>query len=173
VTEEKKVLESIKNKPGTMEEILNRFTSITSVRMTMVLNSLLLANKLMYFKGVYSAAPKANKYKNVWTEVDGKKFQSKKEAARYSELIMLEKAGEIFDLKCQVPYVVSDAVEWTGTGKKLPAIKYVLDFEYKVKAIGGEMRTVCEDVKGKALQLYVLKRSLFLNRYPEIQFKEV
>jgi len=34
-----------------------------------------------------------NKYRNVRTEVDGIKFASKKEARRYQELRLLEKAG--------------------------------------------------------------------------------
>ena len=47
---------------------------------------------------------KASKYKNVWTTVDGIKFQSKAEARRYSQLKLLEKAGEVFDLALQPAY---------------------------------------------------------------------
>ena len=38
------------------------------------------------------------KYNARKTVVDGIKFDSKKEAARYSELKLMEKAGEIYNL---------------------------------------------------------------------------
>lgn len=44
------------------------------------------------------------KYRNKKVEVDGILFDSKKEANRYMELKLLEKAGEITDLKRQVRY---------------------------------------------------------------------
>ena len=43
-----------------------------------------------------------NKYHNKKTEVDGIIFDSKKEANRYIELKMLERAGKIHDLQLQV-----------------------------------------------------------------------
>lgn len=42
--------------------------------------------------------PVKRKYSNVKTEVDGLKFDSKREAARYGQLRMLELAGEITGL---------------------------------------------------------------------------
>ena len=42
-----------------------------------------------------------SKYRNVKTEVDGILFASKKEARRYSELKLLERAGEIAHLELQ------------------------------------------------------------------------
>ncbi len=44
-----------------------------------------------------------SKYGNQKTEVDGIVFDSKKEAKRYGELKRLEAAGEIHDLRRQVP----------------------------------------------------------------------
>ena len=45
-----------------------------------------------------------NKYGNKKTVVDGITFDSRKEAKRYQELKLLEKAGEIKDLRRQVKY---------------------------------------------------------------------
>jgi hypothetical protein len=42
-----------------------------------------------------------NKYRNIKTIVDGITFASKKEAKRYSELKLLERAGMITDLELQ------------------------------------------------------------------------
>ena len=44
------------------------------------------------------------KYKNKPTYYKGKRFDSLKEANRFWELSILEKAGTISDLKCQVAY---------------------------------------------------------------------
>ena len=42
------------------------------------------------------------KYHNRKTIVNGHTFDSKKEANRYSELLLLERAGAIHDLRTQV-----------------------------------------------------------------------
>lgn len=47
---------------------------------------------------------KRSKYRNIKTEVNGIIFDSAKEAARYTELKMLERAGEIKDLQRQVKF---------------------------------------------------------------------
>jgi hypothetical protein len=44
------------------------------------------------------------KFGNVWTEVDGIKFQSKAEANYYGRLKVLKRAGMIKDFKRQVPF---------------------------------------------------------------------
>ena len=50
--------------------------------------------------------PKRSKYGAIKTEVDGIKFDSKHEASRYKELRLLEQAGEITNLRLQVPYIL-------------------------------------------------------------------
>lgn len=45
-----------------------------------------------------------NKYGNRKVEIDGHVFDSKKEAKYYMYLRELEKAGEVSDLRLQVPY---------------------------------------------------------------------
>lgn len=51
-----------------------------------------------------SNQPKGSKFGNVWTEVDGVKFQSKKEANYYGKLKLRKRAGDIKDFKRQVSF---------------------------------------------------------------------
>lgn len=105
-----------------------------------------------------------NKYNAVRTEVDGILFHSKGEARRYGELKMLERAGEISDLELQPQFVLLDAFE--RDGKRIQAIKYRADFKY----IEGDI-VVIEDFKGKETAEFKIKRKLFINRYPEYEFR--
>ena len=75
-------------------------------------------------------------------------FASAKEAKRYEELVLLEKAGEIADLKCQVVYkiVINDC----------HVCKYIADFTYLDRG----NRKVVEDAKGYQTEVYKLKRKL-------------
>ncbi|ORC37289.1 hypothetical protein B4O97_03610 [Marispirochaeta aestuarii] len=107
-----------------------------------------------------------NKYRNRKTTIDGITFDSKKEAARYAELKMLERAGEIQGLKLQPRYEISKTVKWNG--KTLRARFYVADFEYWQNGV----RTV-EDVKGMRTKEYTLKRHRFLELYgDQVRFIE-
>ena len=63
-----------------------------------------------------------SKYGAIRTEVDGITFASKKEARRYSELKLLERAGEIYELEWQVVYPLS--VNGTRIGKIIPDFRY-------------------------------------------------
>lgn len=105
-----------------------------------------------------------NKYHNKATVKDGRVFDSKKEAGRYIELTLLEKAGAIEGLELQKPF---ELIPKNGPER---AVKYIADFYYFDK----EKNTfVCEDVKGMRTQSYVIKRKLFKFRYPDILFREV
>jgi len=108
-----------------------------------------------------------SKYKAVRTVVDGITFASKKEAARYQELKLLERAGEIRDLRLQVPYEI---IPKCGNNR---AVKYVADFIYKkhYDGITDTFETV-EDCKGMKTQVYIIKKKLMLWRYG-IEIKEV
>lgn len=110
-----------------------------------------------------------SKYRSKRTTVDGIAFHSKKEAARYGELKMLEKAGMISDLILQPSFEIAPGFRYNG--KKERARKYVADFQYTVSG-----RTVVEDVKSaatKKIPLYRLKRHLFLIQYADrYEFKE-
>ena len=90
---------------------------------------------------------KIPKYRNVKTEVDGIKFDSKKEAARYQELKTLEKAGEINGLTLQPKY------ELKVNGEKI--CYYIGDFGYIENG-----SVVIEDVKGVRTHAYRIKSKL-------------
>lgn len=79
-----------------------------------------------------------SKYGNRKTEVDGIVFDSKKEAARYQELLLLQRAGEIERLERQPKY------EFEHNGVKIGS--YRPDFVYLDKRNGW----VVEDVKSPA-----------------------
>lgn len=91
----------------------------------------------------------ASKYKAKRTTVDGISFASRKEAQRYIELKLMERAGSISDLQLQVPYVL---LPKTSHGR---AVKYIADFVYNE---GG--RQVVEDVKGYKTDVYKLKKRM-------------
>ena len=108
-----------------------------------------------------------SKYGNEPIVIDGVRFQSKKEAHRWQELRLLERAGEISVLQRQVPYVVCEKCT-TRTGKTQAARKYIADFVYKDK----QGRTVVEDAKGYRTDVYKLKKALMLWLHG-IEIKEV
>lgn len=112
--------------------------------------------------------PKSSKYNAVKTEVDGIRFDSRKESARYEYLKTLEKAGVISDLILQPRFLLQEP--FICDGKKERKIEYVADFQYTQN---GE--TIVEDVKSPATRtaVYRLKRKLFLYRYKGVRFKEV
>lgn len=92
-----------------------------------------------------------SKYGAVRTEVDGITFASKKEARRYSELRLLERAGEIGALTLQPRYPLK------VNGKLV--CTYVADFEY-YPADSGKPRIV-EDAKGVRTPVFAIKAKLF------------
>ena len=90
-----------------------------------------------------------NKFRAQKTVVDGITFDSKREAKRYGELRLLERAGDICDLELQPRY-------WLGTDDDPVLIKskgypngrrvsYRADFRYYDKRDGW---VVVEDCKG-------------------------
>lgn len=127
---------------------------------------------------------KKSKYLSKKVVVDGIEFASKKEASRYCELKLLQRAGKIENLQMQVPFVlipaqyVEETVYTPKTHKEKKVkklverkLKYVCDFCYMKD---GNM--VVEDVKGyresSAYSVFVIKRKLMLERYG-IRVKEV
>lgn len=103
------------------------------------------------------------KYKNkTITTTDGK-FDSKLEYYRWCELVILEKAKKITDLKRQVKFVLIDKSKY---GRE---ISYVADFTYIEDG-----KLIVEDTKSTATKtrLYCLKKRLLAERYG-IVIKEV
>ena len=108
------------------------------------------------------------KYNNKKITVNGHVFDSKKEANRYEELRLLEKAGAIKDLRTQVKFKLIPAQRDEATGKVVEReCSYKADFVYEEDG-----KTVVEDVKGFRTKEYVIKRKLMLWRYG-IRIKEV
>ena len=118
---------------------------------------------------------KIPKYRNEKTIIDGITFQSRKEANRYFELKMLQRAGEISKLELQPKFEIVPEVYWINAvtivdSKTLGKRYYIADFSY----FENGNKTV-EDVKSAITRknpVYTLKRQLFLLKYPGIVFKE-
>ena len=99
---------------------------------------------------------KQSKYHNKTVIVDGIKFDSKKEAVRYCELTLLERAGVIKDLKLQVKF------ELIPKQKGERACDYIADFTYFEEDQNGEWQYIVEDCKGVRTDVYKIKRKLML-----------
>ena len=136
----------------------------------------------MNFRGINARGE--SKYKNRKKLVDGIEFDSAKEARRWSELKLLEKAREISDLRRQVKFVLiesqyeeSSEVYQRGKNKGKPKrgkileheCSYIADFVYTDEKTG---KTVVEDTKGFKTKDYIIKRKLLLERY-KIRITEV
>ena len=106
-----------------------------------------------------------SKYKSRTCEQNGIKFASEKEARRYSDLLLLERAGEIKEIELQPRFLIAAPVILDG--RKCKARYYFADFSYEEK---GER--VYEDVKGMKLPMYKLKRHLVRALYG-IEVREV
>lgn len=96
--------------------------------------------------------PVQGKYRNKKTVVDGITFDSKKEAARYTQLRMAQLHGQIDFLwtkckECRYKLIVNRSLICT----------YVADFVYWDKTLKA---TVVEDVKGVRTAVYKLKKKL-------------
>ena len=100
-----------------------------------------------------------NKYGAVRTTTfDGVKHDSKKEANRWLELNLLQRAGQISQLRRQVKFELIPKI-----GKNRPTY-YIADFVYKDKT-GVE---IVEDTKSNATannQVFRIKEKLMLWRY--------
>ena len=124
----------------------------------------------MVFKMAYK------KYHNIKTKTfDGIEFDSRKEARRWNELKLLERAKEISNLQRQVKYVLIPAQyetieRYSKDGKRLKdgtrlverETSYVADFVYLDTKTG---KTVVEDVKSEITRKnkeFVIKRKLML-----------
>lgn len=103
-----------------------------------------------------------SKYRNRKTTVNGIVFDSKKEAQRYEELLLMLKSGEISDLRLQVEFTLQEAYT-TYIGQKVRAIRYKADFTY----INNNNEKVVEDVKSKATKTrtYEIKKKLLIDKF--------
>lgn len=108
-----------------------------------------------------------NKYGNRKIVVDGIAYDSKKEAKRGGELLLMQRAGMIHNLRRQVKYELIPAQYVDGKCVER-ACNYVADFIY----IDDQGNTVVEDTKGFRTKDYIIKRKLMLFRHG-VAIKEV
>lgn len=94
------------------------------------------------------------KYNAIRTKVNGITFASKREAYRYSKLLLELQAGKISDLTLQPVF-------------KFPCgIKYIADFKYTEKG-----KVIHEDVKGYRPPIFNMKMKCFKHHYPTEELK--
>ena len=94
------------------------------------------------------------KYRNTPVVVDGVRFDSKRESIRYHVLRLLERSGDIKDLKRQVRYPLH--VNGVKVGE------YRGDFQY-FDCLTGQLTT--EDTKGFVTDLFRWKAKHFAAEY--------
>ena len=109
------------------------------------------------------AIPKPNKYRAKKCELDGKQFDSLKEANHWRELRLREHAGEIAELRHQVPFELKvNGVE---------VCVYIADMTYRED---GRLRVV--DIKGykkgQAYRMFKVKSAL-MKALHRIEVEEV
>lgn len=113
----------------------------------------------MSFSTAPAVARGHQKYRNkkVHTE-DGLTFDSRAEHRHWQHLCWRLKAGEIRDLRRQVPFELVPA-QVTPDGKKIRSVVYVADFVYYEKHTG---KIAVDDPKGFSTPEWKIKRKLML-----------
>lgn len=79
---------------------------------------------------------KPPKYHNQPVDWHGHKFQSKHEAERYDDLLLMLQAGKIRNLRLQEEFLLQGAYT-TPEGVRVRAIKYISDFTYETMGVAG------------------------------------
>ena len=97
----------------------------------------------------------SNKFNAKKTTVDGIRFDSKKEAARYCELKRLEQVGEIERLELQPKFELLPSFVYNGA--RIRGIVYRADFSYYRDGV-----RIIEDVKGFETKEYLIKKKYLL-----------
>lgn len=109
----------------------------------------------------YNVAPKHLR------TVDGVTFDSAAEAYRWSELLLLQRAGLISNLRRQVR--IELIPRFTRNGRPVLGVDYIADFAY----LDQDGHEIFEDLKGHRTAVYIIKRKMLLYLKPEIDFREV
>ena len=81
--------------------------------------------------------------KRTWSELTQRFYDSRAECVRGEELALLERAGEISDLRYQVKFILSN----------VPKVSITIDFAYLEKG-----QRILEDVKGIETREFRVKR---------------
>ena len=113
---------------------------------------------------------RGRKYHNEPDSRGNLHFDSKKEARRYDELLVLLRAGKIRNLRLQAQYTLQESYI-TPEGERVRAIRYVADFAYERPAMQDSGTVywlpVVEDVKSRATRTaqYEMKKKLLRERF--------
>lgn len=124
-----------------------------------------------YQKLINAKQPKPSKYRNKKVTYDGITFDSAKEANYYLKFSLMQEAGIIKDLELQKKFILQPSFKLNG--QTIRSINYYADFVYYDNK---KCKTVVVDVKSKATKkdkVYILKKKMFLNKYRDLEFKEI
>lgn len=118
-----------------------------------------------------ASGQKKSRYRSKKVTIGSHTFDSQKEGKRYSQLFILQKQGEIFNLELQptFPLIVGGVPIRDARGV---VRKYKADFRYQEKT----GRLVVEDVKSaitKQDPVYRLKIDIMRVAYPGMEIREV
>jgi hypothetical protein len=118
--------------------------------------------------------PKRSKYGATKTMVDGILFDSVKEAKRWQELRLLEKAGEISHLERQPKFYLYGKdgpvlIRSRGYPNGRRAV-WKGDFAYFCSI---RNKRICEDVKGFRTPIFILKKAVVQACYPGLEIVEI
>ncbi len=107
-----------------------------------------------------------SKYGNKTIEFEGIRFDSLAELRRYQDLRLMENNGDISNLVVHPRFILQEPFTYNHVRER--AIAYEADFCYSEAG-----KTIVEDVKGFKTKEYLLKRKLFLFKYPDVNFVEI
>jgi hypothetical protein len=107
-----------------------------------------------------------SKYGAQKTVINGIKYDSKRESKRGQELEYLEKIGKIINLQRQVKFELQPGFI-NNNKEKIRPIYYLADFVYEEKG-----QKIVEDSKGFRTKDFILKKKMFMYKYPEYKFIE-
>jgi len=107
-----------------------------------------------------------SKYHSKKITVNGITYDSRKEANRHSELLLLQRAGRISDLETQVKFELLPSQRIDGKVVERP-VTYIADFVYRQDG-----KKIVEDTKGFKTKDYILKRKMMLY-FHGIRIKEI
>ncbi len=111
-------------------------------------------------------ADKQSKYHSNKVTVAGITFDSQKEANRYCDLLLEQRAVLVDRIELQPSFLLQAG--YMDKGKKVRDMYYVADFQVWYS----DGRVVVIDTKGFKTQVYRMKKKLFRRKYPNIDFVE-
>lgn len=108
-----------------------------------------------------------SKYRNQPVVSGDMRFDSKAEAARWRELVLMQDAGAISELKFHPRYELMPGYN-TRHGNHVRPIFYEGDMQYIENG-----QVVCEDVKGFETEGYKIKAKLMGYHHPDIELRVI